>query len=69
MPKLIFSAWARQLRQSVLGWTDRDRTRVLVLPDWADQGYPCTFGERYTSDYSDKSAHDEEDGEDPYPQY
>ena len=65
LEKLDAKELARIFRevQSVLGWTDRDRTRVLVLPDWADQGYPCTFGERYTSDYSDKSAHNEEDGE------
>lgn len=43
---------------SVLSWKDNDFTRVLVLPDWEDSGYPCSFGERYTADYSDKSAHD-----------
>lgn len=45
----------------VMEWTDEDRTRILVLPDWKDQGYPCTFGERYTEDYSDKKAHDDYD--------
>lgn len=49
---------------SALNWTDRDFTRVLVLPDWKDSGYPCSFGERYTSDYSDKSAHDDSDKSD-----
>ena len=44
---------------SVLSWIDQDFTRVLVLPDWEDNGYPCSFGERYTADYSDKSAHDD----------
>lgn len=43
---------------SVLDWEDNDRTRVMILPDWKDQGYPCTYGERYTADYSDKKAHD-----------
>lgn len=49
---------------SVLGWTDQDFTRVLVLPDWKDSGYPCSFGERYTPDYSDKSAHDDSEKSD-----
>lgn len=45
--------------REVLNWSDGDRTRVLVLPDWSSgDGYPCTFGERYTADYSDKGAHD-----------
>ena len=46
---------------SALDWKDEDRTRVLVLPDWKDTGYPCTYADRYTADYSDKSAHDESD--------
>ena len=46
---------------SALNWTDDDRTRVLVLPDWAGKGYPCTYADRYTEDYSDKKAHDEGD--------
>lgn len=48
---------------AALDWTDADRTQVLVLPHWGGEahpgGYPCTFGERYTPDYSDKGAHDQ----------
>lgn len=46
----------------VLNWGDEDRTRVLVLPDWSASGYPCTFGERYAEDYSDKKSHDGDRG-------
>ena len=46
---------------SSLSWEDNDRTRVLILPDWSEEGYPCTYGERYSPDYSDKKAHDKDD--------
>lgn len=46
---------------SVLNWEDSDFTKVLVLPDWMENGYSCAFGERYVADYSDKSAHDDKE--------
>ncbi len=45
---------------SVLNWSDNDSTRVTVLPDWYEDGYKCSIGERYVSDYSDKGAHDKD---------
>lgn len=45
---------------SVLGWTDRERTRLVIMPDWKEETFPCSFGERYISDYSDRGANTEE---------
>ena len=48
----------KELRPSVLRWKDEDRTRIHIMPDWTGTGFPCTFGERYTQDHSDRGAHD-----------
>ena len=49
-----------ELRPGVLLWTNDDWTKVKIMPDWTDTGFPCTFGERYIQDYSDKGAHDQQ---------
>lgn len=41
-----------------MGWSDGERTRVIIFPDFVEKTYPLTFAERYYSDYSDKSSHD-----------
>lgn len=60
--KTIFSVKKeKKNRPGSIGWSDEERTKVIVFPDFVDKTYPLTFSERYYSDYSDKSSHDKGD--------